>query len=82
MLCFTDFEVKAMNTEVSSNTVTWNAPINLVNIYGCTPCPWCHSNHRAGYKKTESIDCDDCGFTVPADFSDSSDSSNSEVSSV
>ena len=62
-----------MNVEVSSNTVTWNAPIDLVNIYGCTPCPWCGSKHRAGYKKTNTIDCDDCGFTVPADFYEPSD---------
>jgi hypothetical protein len=55
-----------MNVEPSSNTVAWCG--DHTNIYGCTPCPWCGRPYRAAYKRSGEIECDDCGFTVPADF--------------
>lgn len=40
------------------------------NMYGCMPCPKCGSKYRAAYRKTITVDCDDCGFKELAVFAD------------
>jgi len=54
-----------MNVTPTSNTLNWNAP--GANMYGSQPCPWCGGKCRVGYRHTQTMDCDDCGFVVPLD---------------
>ena len=52
----------------TSGTVQWDNENLNRNLYGCLPCPRCGSKCRAAYRKTMTVDCDDCGFAEPAVF--------------